>query len=217
MKKRYLNNKGVSLIELVAGLPLTIILFTTMILTMMHFVRTYQETRLYLQLQEDLYQTIETMRYGYAKEPETKDDGLIGLMTAQKVIMSSPSVLEIRPLLTNLTYTESYKAFFRINDDRHITYEGYSGLADRIGPLVIFPSTPPKKIGRQWQFKILNHQDVWRVYYDPAGNPVRVRIRLEGQVRFRERSAGQFVEEDMRRNTRTCVFETYVFLDNATL
>ena len=216
MKKKYMNNKGVSLIELVAGLPLTVILFTTMILTMMHFVRTYQETRLYLQLQEDLFQAIETMRYGYAQEPQTKNDGLIGLMTAKDVILNSPNVLEVRPLLTNLTYTESYKAFFKINDDHHIVYEGYSGLADHIGPLVIFPSTPPKQIGRQWQFQILNHQDVWRVIYD-GEKPIKVRIRLEGRVRFRERRTGQFVEEDLRSNTKTCVFETIVFLDNAGL
>jgi hypothetical protein len=218
MIKRKLNEKGVSLIEVVAGIPLTIILFTTMILAMMHFVRAYQETKLYLQLQEDMFQAIETMRYGYAKEPETAGDGLIGLITAKEVIRYGPSSIELRPLLTNLTYNQAYKAFFRVNDDRHLEYEGYSGISDHIRPVVIFPSTPPKKIGRDWQFQILNPQDIWGVVDDNAeGFPILMRIRLEGQVRFREKSVGQNITEDKNKNTKTCIMETYVFMENATL
>ncbi len=218
MIKKYLDQKGVSLIEVVAGIPLTIILFTTMILAMMHFVRTYNETKLFLQLQEDMFQAIETMRYGYASEPETTDDGLIGLVTAKEVIRYGPSSIELRPLLTNLTYDDSYKAFFRVNDDKHLVYEGYSGVNDHIQPVTIFPSTPPKKIGRDWQFQIVNTQDIWRVIdTNSSGFPILMSIKLEARVRFREKSTGQNITEDLNRNTRTCIMKTYVFLENATL
>lgn len=225
MIKKIRNQKGVSLVELVAGIPIATLLFATLIMAMMHFVRTYQETKLFLKLQEDLYQTIEYMRYGYAHESETEGEQLIGLMTARTVQLSAAgNYIQIYPLMTNQTYANSYWTRFTVNDDHQMEVRSRYGNSKTIESILIFPrlkfhesqqTDRPKKIGNEMQFEIMNPRDVWNVHYDDTGNPVMVDIRLEGKVRFREREQGQSAREDIEKNTRTIVYETSVFLGNA--
>lgn len=225
MKMR-MNNKGISLIEILAGIPIATLLFAALIMAMMHFIKTYQETKLFLQLQEELYQTVEYMRYGYAHEPETEGEQIIGLLTARDVrISAAGNYIEIYPLLTNQTYEGSYWTRFTVNDDHQMEVRAQFGNSKSVRPIVIFPMTrfsesehpaTIKQFGHDFQFSILNPREIWSITeQDEDGNPLMVNIQLEGQVRFRERQDGQNETEDLEKNTRSIVYETSVFLGNA--
>lgn len=215
MKKILKNQKGISLIEMLAGLPLAAVVFAIFGIALSHFIITYQETQLYTQLQEDLFSAIETMRYGYALEGVTDDEGLIGLMTAQTVEFSiSRTDMTIKPIVVNPIYT--YKSVFSVNDDDQLEVRSTYGAKYFRTPKLVFPSTPTKMIGNQPQFKILNPRNIWTVLKtDNDGNALLLKIEMEAQVRFRERKRGESREEDIRRNIKKIRYETSVFLGNA--
>jgi len=215
MKKILRNQKGISLIEMLAGLPLAAVVFTIFGIALSHFIITYQETQLYTQLQEDLFNAIETMRYGYALEGVTDDEGLIGLMTAQKVEFStSRTDMTIKPIVVDPIY--DYRSVFSINDDDQLEVRSTYGVKSFRTPKLVFPSTSTKMIGNEPQFKILNPRNIWTVLKtDIEGNALLLKIELEAQVRFREKQRGQSSAEDIRRNTRKIRYETSVFLGNA--
>lgn len=208
------NEKGVSLVELIAGIPLTVILFGVLAMSMMHFVKTYQETKLYMQLQEDLYNVIETIRYGYADDTYNMGEGLIGLITARSATISTNHrILTIYPLL--IEQNPNFKCEYIIDDDKMVRVKlNYHNVMSE--PKLIFPSTKPKFFGNEAQFKILNPSTVWSIIKsDSAGNPELVKLHLEGQVRFRAKQQGQSNLEDERQNIRTVTYETVVFLGNS--
>lgn len=207
------NEKGVSLVEIIAGIPLTVIIFGVLAMSIMHFVKVYHETKLYVQLQEDLYNVIETIRYGYAEESYNQGEGLIGLITARTVNISSNSrVLTVYPLLVE--QNPNYKCIYTVNDNQQIIVKlYYKNVMEE--PKLIFPSTKPVFFGNEAQFKILNKSTVWRIEENDGGNPTLVKIRLEGQVRYRARIQGQSASEDLRQNIRTITYETMVFLGNS--
>jgi hypothetical protein len=222
---RRLNQKGVSLIELIAGIPLATLLFAALLMGMLHFIKTYQETRLFLRLQDELFQAIQYMRYGYAHEPETATEGYIGLMTAKKASISQTGKsITIYPLLVDQTYAATYWSRFSVNDENLLVVQSQYGNSKYISPIVIFPKTKfteiqqPEKIkrfGQEPQFKILNPSTIWTVEKtDINGEPLMIRIKLEGQVRYRARQEGQSLADDKLKNTRSIVYETSVYLGN---
>ncbi len=215
MKKILKNQKGSSLIEILAGIPLAALVFAIFGIALSHFITTYQETQLYTQLQEDLFNAIETMRYGYALEGVTDNEGLIGLMTAEKVEFStSRTDMTIKPIVVDPTY--EYKSVFSVNDDNQMEVRSTYGAKYFRTPKLVFPSTPTKMIGNEPQFKILNPRNIWTVVkMDNEGNALLLKIELEAQVRFREKQRSQSRAEDIRRNTRKIRYETSVFLGNA--
>lgn len=215
MKKILRNQKGSSLVEILAGIPLAAVVFAIFGIALSHFIITYQETQLYTQLQEDLFSAIETMRYGYALEGVTDDEGLIGLMTAQTVEFStSRTDMTIKPIVVDPTY--KYKSVFSVNDDDQLEVHSTYGAKYFRTPKLVFPSTPTKMIGNQPQFKILNPRNIWTVLKtDNDGNALLLKIEMEAQVRFRERKRGESREEDIRRNIKKIRYETSVFLGNA--
>jgi len=114
------NEKGVSLVEVIAGIPLAIILFGVLAMTMLHFVQVYQETKLYTQLQEDLYNAIEVIRYGYSDEYYNMGEGLIGLMTARDVEISpNRRIMTVYPMLVE--QNPNFKCVYTINDKEQMT------------------------------------------------------------------------------------------------
>lgn len=212
------SEKGVSLIEVIAVMLLTAIVFAILTVSMLNFITLYQETKLYTQLQDDLYNAIEYMRYGYAKEYFTEGEGLIGLMTADSAYVSlEGNSMEIYPeVIENLTVAKSYWSRFSLNDNSQLEVSSSYGLKGRFNNEKIFPSTPLKKIGRIPRFKILNRGHIWSIVArTPEGKPLLMKIMLEGQVRFRKRANGQTRQDDKRKNVRTIKYETSVFLGNA--
>ena len=207
------NNRGYSLIEIIAGLPLVALVFVIFGIGTVHFVTTFQEIKLYTQLQEDLFNAIEVMRHGFMYEGVTDNEGLIGLTTAKKVTFSSSrDFIWIYPLALNPELEENYKVRFSVNDDMQLETKGYYGLNNYQGEM-IFPSTPIKYIGREPQFTIKNPKEIWK--YSANSNDFMIDIKLVGQVRFREKLKNQSNEDDIRKNTRTITYETSVFLGNS--
>ncbi len=217
MKNLIRSNKGISLIELLVSLPLAVLIITGVSFSLLHFINSYQEVKLYTQLQEDLFNAIETMRYGYSYKTYTHDEGLIGLSTAKSVKLSQTvNQIEINPVIVEEGLgTSSYWSRFTLDNNGHLNVTSRYGLQQFDEPKQIFPSTPTKMIDNQPQFKILNPYNVWSVEKtDGNGNPVLLKISLEGRVRFRKKGQNQSNEDDIRNNTKTVKYETSVFIGN---
>ena len=210
------NNKGYSLIEIIAGLPLVTLVFVIFGIGTVHFVTNFQEIKLYSQLQQDLFDAVEIMRHGYMCEGVTDDEGLIGLTTAKKVeIGISRKSIKITPLVLNITEENDYWVRYIVNDDMQLETKGKYGI-NVYQNKMIFPTTPIKYIDREPQFTIKNPFQIWTVAEtDAQGNPLMVDIKLVGQVRFREKMRGQTNDDDIRKNTKTITYETSVFLGNS--
>ncbi|MCF7858893.1 MAG: hypothetical protein K9N07_06145 [Candidatus Cloacimonetes bacterium] len=211
------NNKGYSLLEIIAGLPLVTLVFVIFAIGIIQFTTTFYEVRLYNKLQQDLFEALEVMRHGFMYEGVTDDEGLIGLATAKKAkISESQNSIRITPLVLNLDLEQDYWVDYILNDNNQLEINGNYGLKHFPERKQIFPSTPTKYIGREPQFQIVNQRQIWSVSrVDANGNPLMVKIKLVGQVRFREKERNQNREDDIRKNTRTITFETSVFLGNS--
>lgn len=211
------NNKGYTLIELIVGMPLAAFVFIIFAIGIVHFTTTFQEVKLYTQLQQDLFDAIEIMRHGYLYEGVNDDEGLIGITTAKKIkIGESRNSIKVTPLVTNLNTEELYYVNYILDDNNQIKIDGKYGLIPFTERKTIFPSTPLKLIDGKPQFIITNPRDIWNVTHtDAFGNPLMVHIKLVGQVRFREKMSDQNNEDDIRKNTRTITYETSVFLGNS--
>ncbi|MEA2095476.1 MAG: hypothetical protein U9P73_02120 [Candidatus Cloacimonadota bacterium] len=210
------NNRGYSLIEIIAGLPLVALVFVVFGIGTVHFVTNFQEVKLYSQLQQDLFDAIEVMRHGYMCDGVTDDEGLIGIATAKKVrVGDSRNSIKVMPITLNTAEEESYWVKYIVNDDMQLETKGRYGI-NSYENKVVFPTTPIKYIGREPQFKIKNPLRIWNVVEtDAQGNPLLLDIKLVGQVRFREKLRNQSNEDDIRRNTRTITYETSIFLGNS--
>ena len=212
------NNKGYSLIEIIAGLPLVTLVFVLFGIGIVHFSVTFQEVKLYTQLQEDLFNAIDIMRHGYMVDGVTDNEGLIGLSTAKSIeIGSSRNSIIVKPLVLNPDLEHVYNVKYMVNDNMQLVTEGKYGLNSYQNKL-IFPSTPVKYIDGKPQFIIKNPREIWSVTPntgDETGNPLMIDIKLVGQVRFREKMSDQSNEEDIKKNTRTITYETSIYLGNA--
>ncbi len=209
------NNKGYSLIEIVAGLPLVALVFVIFGVGIVHFTTTFQEVKLYTQLQQDLFEAIEIMRHGYMLDGVTDNEGLIGLTTAKKIDNSSVISLKVTPLVLNQDMEDDYNVTYYVDDNMQLRADGSYGVK-HFSKEPIFPSTPTKYIGRLPQFKIKNPHEIWTVSeYDAQGNALMLDIKLVGEVRFREKMRNQTNEDDLRKNTRTITYKTSVFIGNA--
>ncbi|MDP8269331.1 MAG: hypothetical protein P9L97_11450 [Candidatus Tenebribacter davisii] len=211
------NNKGYNLIELIVALPLASLVFVIFGIGIVHFTTTFQEVKLYNQLQQDLFEAIEIMKQGFMYEGVTDNEGLIGLSTAKKVIIgSSHNSIRVTPLVLNLDVEDDYWVEYMVNDDNQLEINGNYGLNRFPERKVIFPSSAANFFGNTPQFIIKNPHQIWSLEHtDAAGHPLMVKIKLVGQVRFREKLQRQSNDDDLRRNTRTITYETSVFLGNS--
>lgn len=211
------NNKGYSLLEVIAGFPLVALVFVIFGIGIVHFTTTFQEVKLYNQLQEDLFNAIEIMRHGFMYEGITDDEGLIGLATAKSATIGvSRRTLQVKPLVLNANLEEHYYVNYIVNDDNQMEIDGKYGLNIFPERKLIFPSTPTKLIDGEPRFKITNPRQIWTVSKtDPAGNALMLDIKLVGQVRFRQKLREQSNDDDLRENTRTITYKTSVFLGNS--
>jgi len=212
--KQLKNEKGYSLASLVAGLPLAVLVFTIVTLALVNFLTTYQETRLFNQLQDDLFQAVETMKYGYAVKNINQDYGLIGMMTAQKVeIANTKDRVKLTPVIIN-PGQPFYSTFYLDNKgvircSGNYAFQAFHGIDHPI-----FPESS-KKIGHNRQFKV--DDLTFSVVQSNNGAPALVKINVEATVRFREKRDGESMEEDIKKNTRTIEYETLVHIANASL
>ncbi len=219
MKKILRSNKGISLVEILVTLPLAALVFVGVTLSLLNFITTYQDVKLYTQLQEDLFIAVETMRQGYAIEEYTKGQPLIGLSAAKTIQLSETSnMITISPALADDDANISnHWSRFSCDDGGELWVKSSHGLSKTFKyPVKIFPSTPTKMIGRDPQFKILNKNSIWEIQeVDGKGVPVLIKLTLEAQVRFRQKQRKQTSEDDIRRNTKTIKYETSVYIGNS--
>ena len=216
--KRIKDQTGFSLIELVSGLLLVSLIFVILTLSVINFVTTYEDVKLFTQLQDELFSAIETIRYGYTIEETTEDVGLIGLLTANNVeIENSGSRIVLTPIVFDPGIP--YYSIFYLDDMGRL--KATIQYADKYHTgIQIFPSGN-KMIGNQPQFKIINHHlfTAERTFKQSDGSDkiFLLGIELEARVRFREKAREQSVEDDIRINTRTIQYKTSVFIGNAEL
>jgi len=209
-----MNKKGYSLVELIVAIPLLAIVFTTLGLTIAHQVRTYQELRLTSELNQELYNVIEIMRHGYPIDRVTDDEGLIGISTAQKVVIGfDRKSIRVEPRI--VTYGLTYYASFFLDQEGVLRTSGQYATKTYTNK-AIFPDpefSSNHKIGRKNQFKITSF-----TISNATPNllePNLVKIEIEARVRFREKEDDQSTTEDIEKNTKTISYETTIFLANS--
>jgi len=203
--------------EIIAGFPLVALVFVIFGIGIVHFTTTFQEIKLYNQLQEDLFNAIEIMRHGYIYEGVTDDEGLIGLATAKTATIGvSRRTLNVKPLVLNLNLEDLYYVNYIVNDDNQMEIDGKYGLNIFPERRLIFPSTPTKLIDGEPRFTIKNPRQIWTVSKtDQAGNALMLDITLVGQVRFRPKLRDQSEDDDLRKNTKSITYTTSIFLGNS--
>lgn len=204
--RKFEDRSGITLIDLVASLPLVTLVIIILTLAMLNFVNAYEETKLFTQLQDELFYVIESMRQGYLKQGVT-DEGLIGLLTADNVERLSGSSVMIKPVI--IEQGTNYYARYFLSDTGQMMltlqykYKLYQN--ERIFP------TGTSKIGNIPQFRITN-QDIFSVEKGTIEDIAVLGIKLVAQVRFRKRSPRQSSEDDILQNTRTITYRTSVFV-----
>lgn len=204
------NNKGYTLIELVAAIPLTILVFAIITISLIKFARTYQENRILKKAQNEVFQTIETFRYGYTKGTITKNNNIIGLLTASKVVISNlNTALTIYPV--NFKTQQKYFSRFYRNGNE-IWVKSQYGL-DIISNTRIFPSEKVM-VGREPEFKIVDLK-FYNVSPNSGDNVRLVGIDFKINVRFREKAKNQSSYDDLAENTKTIEFHTKVYAENS--
>ena len=214
------DNKGFGLAELVAVLPLGILVMVALTVGVIKFSMAYTEITLYSQLQREVINAIESVKYGYPKSPYTDNQNLIGLSTAQKVIIagaqnSSTQITLKPPNLTSASGDSPYYSKFFLNRQGFLmvtSYYGNSTFTDQV-----FPKDKTKG-NQKSRFKILNN-DIFinsTPFIDGStSNEIGlVTIHIKAQVRFRKRGKNQNAHDDLKKNTKTVDFKATIYAAN---
>lgn len=203
------NEKGYSLAELVVSLPLAVFAIALLTFAIINFTISYQETQLYIQLQEDLFSAIETMRYGYTKANVTDGEQIIGLASANKVeIGLTDNSIKIIPIILH-TGIDYYARFYE-NEGKIIASAQYG--VKSFNNIRVFPESD-RMFGTEPMFEILNLQFVPEKTID--GKIYLLGVNASARVRFRMKKDEQSLEEDLRENTKTIHYKTSIFIGNA--
>ncbi len=218
---KYLKDmRGYTLAELVAVLPMGLIIIAALTVGILHFVKTYQEITMYSELQKETMNTIEVIKYGYPKSPITDNKILIGLSNAYQINFPNSTVhnsayseIIIKPVDPNSEngITDSYARYYLNRNNELMLTANYNG---RMFREKIFPKEN-KKIGRFWQYEIINKD----LFYDVTPNPqsglvMLIKIHLKTRVRLRKKGKDQNTDEDIKLNTKTVDFETVIYASN---
>jgi hypothetical protein len=213
------NEKGILLPDLIAALPLGVIVMIVMTMSVINFIYAYQDIHEYTKLQDDLFQAIETVRYGYVQRGvNTNNQSLSGLLSANQVILSEGG----NSIRMKVDSSPAYpiESVLTLDSGGTLKLRGNYGAAMFSSALTnsrdipIFPESNTR-IDGQLKYRITNLGTAFSpLKVDSDGNVRLLRINLEAQVRFRERRNGQTVESDIRMNTRTIKYQTKVFIGN---
>lgn len=208
------NQSGFSLTDLMASLPLTALVFIVLIISLTQFARSYEEVKLFVQLQNELFEVVETMRYGITKDGVTDKEALMGIMAAKKVTINPERTeIVIKPLRTSTGLSEEdFKSKIWLTDKGEIKGWSRYGVKNT-GTRSLFPSGNNKIDGVN-RFRVTN-LEFFPKKIDDKGNIQLVGIRVEAEVRYRSRSEGETQEEDLDKNVKTIDYETYVLVGNA--
>lgn len=218
------NERGLLLPDLIASLPLGVIVMVIMTFSVINFLLAYSDVSDYTKLQDDLFQTVETLRYGYVQSGvNTNSVALCGMMTANQVILGESR--------TSMTLKVDGNPAFPIQSKYWISGDGMLKLRGRYGSqqfstpsstssdIPIFPRSD-HRVGGELKYRILNPGSAFTplradVNSNTGDSNVRLLgVNIEAQVRFRERENGQSEEDDLKMNTRRIRYQTKIFVPN---
>ncbi|MCK9330714.1 MAG: prepilin-type N-terminal cleavage/methylation domain-containing protein [Candidatus Cloacimonetes bacterium] len=207
------NENGFTLVEVISSVVLVTVLALGFFIALTHFVTSYQETKDFLTLQEELLKVVNQIRHGYIDSRVANiDRPLIGLMTAQSVKLGRiGEYIEIIPV--DGDYGARSWAKYHVDRDGRLLLTARYGYEGGHTNHVIFPSST-EKIGRYYKYRItdIKFQDLTK---DIAPTTFLVKMYIQGMVRFREKAKGQSDEEDRVLNTKYVEYETIIYLGNA--
>jgi hypothetical protein len=213
IRKNLRSQKGISLIEVVATIPIAALIMVLVTVAVINFLTTYEETKLYVQLQEELFHSIEIMRHGFLVEGFNESMPLIGLMSAQSVtIAPSGTSITVRPLVVDQGNVDNYKVKFYVTNQGQLMSTGqYNTFTYQ--PQRVFP-TGNHMVGKDPRFEITS---ISFTEEDPVidGEVKLLGIDVKAKVRYRTRGKNQTADEDVRMNTRTIRYTTTVLIGNA--
>lgn len=217
------NERGLLLPDLVASLPLGVIVLAVMTFSVINFLVAYEDIRDFTQCQDELFQAIETIRYGYVDDGVVNNESLCGMMTANEVKLSdSRSELSME---VDGDVSMQIRSEYKINSSGQLKLRGRYGsqLFSLNGvsgnDIPIFPRSD-RRIDGELKYRITNPNSAFtplKVDTDDQTGERRVRllgVDIEAQIRFREREDGQSTLEDLRVNTRTIRYQTKIFVPN---
>jgi len=205
------NSHGFTITELLAAALLASVIAIGFATAMYQYVLSFQESRDFMNLQQDMVAAFDAMRHGFVRRNLNLDQPLIGFLSAQTITISpDKQSITIIPL-DGRVGSRYFARFSRYARDGSIIlnaqYGQYTG-----NNIVVFPSRD-EKVGREAKYQITS-----LIFEDATPGIERsrlVRISMTGKVRFRERSSRQNQADDLKFNVRYAQFETTVFLGNA--
>jgi len=205
------NTYGFTLTELMATAILASILALGFATAMYQYVLSYQESRDFIKLQQDMIAAFDAMRHGYVRRNLNLDQPLIGLLSAQTISFGPDGQsITIIPL-DGGSGSRYFARFSRYARDGSIMLNAQYGHFTG-NNIVVFPSKP-ERVGREAKYQIT------RLFFEDLTPNLDkshlIRISMTGRVRFRERGRRQTQLEDLQYNIRYVQFETTVFLGNA--
>jgi len=219
MFKKIHNESGILLPDIVASLPLGVIVFAVLAMSVLNFTAAYQDLKEYTKLQDDLFHAMETIRYGYVQRGiNTNDQSLCGLLSANQTIIGDNGYRITMKVDTNPQFP--IESQISIDGSGALKIRGNYGSTMFSSPLTnsqdiaIFPEGSTR-INGVLKYRITNRGSAFTpLKEDNNGNVRLIEINLEAQVRFRERSNGQSADDDLRMNTKTIKYTTNVFMGN---
>jgi hypothetical protein len=190
-------------------------------MAMLQFVIAYQENRDIIQLQRDMLFVMENIRHGLHIEGvhtnPYNDYPLIGLQTAQRVSINHlQNSITMSPIRGSDPMTRMWVRVKHEPNTGRVLMDFQFINQTKLG-VVIFPSSQAQ-IGRESRFRMTRLQFTNETPGEEQ--PQLIRVRMEGQVRFRQRGRINprrlmTVEQDQKMNIRRIVFETYVYVGNS--
>jgi hypothetical protein len=218
------NERGMMLPDLVASLPLGVIVMAVMTFSVINFLIAYNDLRDYTKLQDDLLQAVETLRYGYVQRGvNTNSQPLCGVLTANQVLLNESGnsvtfVVDSDPSI-------SIRSRYMINGEGMLYLRGnygsqlFSSPFSSSGDVPIFPKSD-RRVDGELKFRILNPSRVFNDIVSETDTSTQtdyirlLGVNIEAQVRFRPRSNDQSEAEDLRTNTRRIEYNTKIYVPN---
>jgi hypothetical protein len=199
--------------ELMASMALVGLIALGFCLAMYQFILGYNETRDYIQLQNEMLHVVEVLRHGYIKSGLTAEFPLVGLLTAQHVDISRDlSSITITPMDGDV----GQRFFTRVSREANtgkIMLNGLYGFQYGTN-IQLFPSRN-QLIGREQKFQITELR--FDNLTPSLDSPALIRYSITGMVRHRPRGPRQTSEDDLRQNVKYARFESTVFISNSAM